>query len=78
VGWFEDFSGTGAYDAAGGFSRSQLNLTEILYGPEPATGQFRRCPGGADAPAADGSNVLSASEQAALQCEESQRAVPGP
>ena len=78
VGWFEDFSGTGAYDAAGGFSRSQLNLTEILYGPEPRGGQFRRCPGGADAPARDGSNVLSAAEQADLQCEESHRAVLGP
>jgi phospholipid/cholesterol/gamma-HCH transport system substrate-binding protein len=78
VGWFEDFSGTGAYDAAGGFSRSQLNLTEILYGPEPEMRQFRRCPGGADAPAADGSNVFSEREQAELQCEESDRAVPGP
>jgi phospholipid/cholesterol/gamma-HCH transport system substrate-binding protein len=78
VGWFEDFSGTGAYDAAGGFSRSQLNLTEILYGPEPLSGQFRRCPGGADAPAADGSNVLSPAERARLQCEETHRAVPGP
>jgi phospholipid/cholesterol/gamma-HCH transport system substrate-binding protein len=78
VGWFEDFSGTGAYDAAGGFSRSQLNLTEILYGPEPRMRQFRRCPGGADAPAADGSNVLSAGERARLGCEESHRAVAGP
>ena len=78
VGWFEDFAGTGAYDAAGGFSRSQLNLTEILYGPEPLQYQFRRCPGGADAPAADGSNVLSAAERAELRCEESDRAVPGP
>ena len=78
VGWFEDFSGTGAYDAAGGFSRSQLNLTEILYGPEPRMRQFRRCPGGADAPARDGSNVLSAAEQARLGCEDSHRAVTGP
>jgi phospholipid/cholesterol/gamma-HCH transport system substrate-binding protein len=78
VGWFEDFSGTGAYDAAGGFSRSQLNLTEILYGPEPRMRQFRRCPGGADAPAADSSNVLSPAAQDALQCEESHRAVAGP
>jgi phospholipid/cholesterol/gamma-HCH transport system substrate-binding protein len=78
VGWFEDFSGTGAYDAAGGFSRSQLNLTEIIYGPEPLMRQFRRCPGGGDAPAADRSNVLSAAEQAELECEESHRAVPGP
>jgi phospholipid/cholesterol/gamma-HCH transport system substrate-binding protein len=78
VGWFEDFSGTGAYDAAGGFSRSQLNLTEILYGPEPLGGQFRRCPGAGDAPASDGSNVFSTAEQAELECEESDRAVPGP
>jgi phospholipid/cholesterol/gamma-HCH transport system substrate-binding protein len=78
VGWFEDFSGTGAYDAAGGFSRSQLNLTEILYGPEPRMRQFRRCPGGADAPASDGSNVFSPEERAELQCEESDRAVAGP
>jgi phospholipid/cholesterol/gamma-HCH transport system substrate-binding protein len=78
VGWFEDFSGTGAYDAAGGFSRSQLNLTEILYGPDPHIRQFRRCPGGADAPAADGSNVLTAAEQGRLGCEESHRAVAGP
>jgi phospholipid/cholesterol/gamma-HCH transport system substrate-binding protein len=78
VGWFEDFSGTGAYDAAGGFSRSQLNLTEILYGPEPLGGQFRRCPGAGDAPASDGSNVFSAAEQAELECVESDRAVPGP
>jgi phospholipid/cholesterol/gamma-HCH transport system substrate-binding protein len=78
VGWFEDFAGTGAYDAAGSFSRSQLNLTEILYGPEPLQHQFRRCPGGADAPAADGSNLFSAEEQRELQCDESDRAVPGP
>ena len=78
VGWFEDFSGTGAYDAAGGFSRSQLNLSEILYGPEPLRDQFRRCPGAGDAPAADGSNIFSAAEQAELQCDEADRAVPGP
>jgi phospholipid/cholesterol/gamma-HCH transport system substrate-binding protein len=78
VGWFEDFSGTGAYDAAGGFSRSQLNLTEILYGPEPRMRQFRRCPGGGDAPAADGSNVLPPAERERLECEESHRAVAGP
>jgi phospholipid/cholesterol/gamma-HCH transport system substrate-binding protein len=78
VGWFEDFSATGVYDAAGGFSRSQLNLTEIIYGPEPLMRQFRRCPGGGDAPAADRSNVLTAAEQDRLRCEESHRAVRGP
>jgi phospholipid/cholesterol/gamma-HCH transport system substrate-binding protein len=78
LGWFEDFSGTGAYDAAGGFARTQLNLTEILYGPEPRMRQFKRCPGGADAPASDGTNVFSSEERAELQCEESDRAVAGP
>jgi phospholipid/cholesterol/gamma-HCH transport system substrate-binding protein len=76
VGWMEDFSGTGGYDAAGGFGRAQLNLTEILYGPEPRMRQFQRCPGGADAAAPDGSNVLSAEERERLQCVESHRAVP--
>jgi hypothetical protein len=40
--------------------------------------QFRRCPGGADAPASDGTNVFSPEERAELQCEESDRAVAGP
>ena len=39
------------------------------------TGQYRRCPGAADAPAADGSNVWSPAEQQALDCTESARAV---
>ena len=37
-------------------------------------GQYKRCPGSAEAPADDGSNVLSAQEMAFLQCEESARA----
>jgi hypothetical protein len=37
--------------------------------------QFKRCPGSAEAPADDGSNVLSADEMHRLQCEESARAV---
>ena len=40
--------------------------------------QFKRCPGGADAPASDGSNVLSPAERERLDCEESHRAVAGP
>jgi hypothetical protein len=36
--------------------------------------QYRRCPGGAEAPAADGSNVPSAELQQQLQCTEAHRA----
>ena len=75
VGWLDDFSTTGAYDALGGFSRAWINLSELLYGPGPKTHQFRRCPGANELPAADGSNVFSASEAAALDCDPSQRSV---
>jgi phospholipid/cholesterol/gamma-HCH transport system substrate-binding protein len=75
VGWLDDFSTTGAYDAYGNFSRAWLNLSELLYGPGPKTGQFRRCPGANEMPASDGSNVFSASEAAAIGCDPSQRSV---
>jgi phospholipid/cholesterol/gamma-HCH transport system substrate-binding protein len=75
VGWLDDFSTTGGYDAVGGYSRAWINLSELLYGPGPKTGQFRRCPGADEAPASDGTNVLSAAEAAALDCDPSQRAV---
>ena len=75
VGWLDDFSTTGAYDALGGFSRAWINLSELLYGPGPKTRQFRRCPGANEMPAADGSNVFSAVEAATLDCDPSQRSV---
>jgi phospholipid/cholesterol/gamma-HCH transport system substrate-binding protein len=75
VGWLDDFSTTGAYDAYGNFSRAWLNLSELLYGPGPKTGQFRRCPGANEMPASDGSNVFSATEAAAIGCDPSQRSV---
>jgi phospholipid/cholesterol/gamma-HCH transport system substrate-binding protein len=75
VGWMDDFSTTGGYDALGGFSRAWINLSEILYGAGPKVHQFRRCPGANEEAAADGSNVLSASEAAALDCDPSQRSV---
>ncbi|MBA2504812.1 MAG: MCE family protein [Thermoleophilaceae bacterium] len=37
-------------------------------------GQYKRCPGGGEAPAPDGSNVFSAAEQQKLDCEEKARA----
>ena len=42
VGWMDDFSTTGGYDALGGFSRAWINLSEILYGPGPKLHQYRR------------------------------------
>jgi phospholipid/cholesterol/gamma-HCH transport system substrate-binding protein len=75
VGWMDDFSTTGAYDALGGFSRAWINFSEILYGPGPKTKQFRRCPGANEMPAPDGTNVFSAEEAAALDCDPNLRSV---
>lgn len=77
LGWFDDFSTTGGgFDALGAYARASVGLAEnlSLNGP-PKTGQYRRCPGSAEPPAADGSNVLSAAEQQRLDCSESSRAV---
>ena len=75
VGWLDDFSTTGAYDALGGFSRAWINLSELLYGPGPKLRQFRRCPGANEMPATDGSNVFSAADAATLDCDPAQRSV---
>jgi phospholipid/cholesterol/gamma-HCH transport system substrate-binding protein len=90
LGWFDDFSTTGSYDALGGISRTQVifNPTTIENGipaviPLPNRGQmykqqnriyqYKRCPGAAEAPASDNSNVFSADQQKALDCKESDR-----
>ena len=90
LGWFDDFSTTGAnYDALGANSRGHIMLFEGIFGTRenpriPALGspirsrQFRRCPGSAEPPAPDGSNVLSRAEQEALNCSESSRAMRNP
>src|SRR3954447_347970 len=75
VGWMDDFSTTGGYDAIGGFSRAWINLSEILYGPGPKVRQYRRCPGANEEPAADGSNVFTGDAAAALDCDPNQRSV---
>ena len=75
VGWMDDFSTTGGYDALGGYSRAWINLSELLYGPGPKTKQFRRCPGANEEPAADGSNVFTGDAAAALDCDPNQRSV---
>jgi phospholipid/cholesterol/gamma-HCH transport system substrate-binding protein len=79
LGWADDFSQPSpGYDALGALARAQITFAENL--PLPTIGpvrqgQYKRCPGGAEPPAPDGSNVLGAEERAALQCEESHRSV---
>ena len=75
VGWMDDFSTTGGYDALGGFSRAWINFSEILYGAGPKLHQFRRCPGANEEPADDGSNVFTAEQAEALDCDPNQRSV---
>jgi phospholipid/cholesterol/gamma-HCH transport system substrate-binding protein len=75
LGWFDDFSSTGAnYDALGADARAQFNFTESFPGAV-STGHFRRCPGSSEAPAPDGSNLLSEAEQQELHCTEADRSV---
>jgi phospholipid/cholesterol/gamma-HCH transport system substrate-binding protein len=76
LGWLDDFSTTGPYDALGGLARPWNSFSEILSGPVK-TGQYHRCPGAGEFPAPDGSNVFSQDEQKELNCSESDRA-PGP
>jgi phospholipid/cholesterol/gamma-HCH transport system substrate-binding protein len=75
VGWMDDFSTTGGYDALGGFSRAWINFGELLYGAGPKLHQYRRCPGANEEPASDGSNVFSGDEAGALDCDPNQRSV---
>jgi phospholipid/cholesterol/gamma-HCH transport system substrate-binding protein len=77
LGWLDDFSTTGGgFDALGAMARAQINLSESIPVPfNPVRrDQFKRCPGSAEAPLDDGSNVLSQDEMDKLQCEESARA----
>jgi hypothetical protein len=54
--------------------RGHISLAENLGGPIREH-QYRRCPGAAEAPAVDGSNVWSQERMDELQCDESARAV---
>jgi phospholipid/cholesterol/gamma-HCH transport system substrate-binding protein len=88
MGWFDDFSTTGAnFDALGAFARALITFQEFTGPIQPLLGngppqslgpvkrnQFKRCPGASEEAASDGSNVWSASEQAALDCTEADRA----
>jgi len=77
MGWFDDFSTTGGgFDALGATARFHPHFSEHIPVPfNPVRkGQFKRCPGSAEQPAEDGSNVFSQEEMDFLQCEESSRA----
>jgi len=77
LGWFDDFSTTGGgFDALGATARGFITMSEFLHKDSLAYKQYRRCPGGAEAPAEDGSNVLSAEERERLDCDESHRGTP--
>jgi phospholipid/cholesterol/gamma-HCH transport system substrate-binding protein len=74
LGWADDFSTTGGgFDALGTMGRGHISFAENLGGPIRKY-QYKRCPGAAEVPAADGSNVWSAEQMAEWQCEESARA----
>jgi phospholipid/cholesterol/gamma-HCH transport system substrate-binding protein len=76
LGWLDDFSTTGGfYDALGASTRVFISLQENVTGGPPKREQFHRCPGAAEVPAKDGSNVLSAAEQQRLGCTEADRAI---
>jgi phospholipid/cholesterol/gamma-HCH transport system substrate-binding protein len=77
LGWLDDFSTTGGgFDALGATARAQINFSENIPIPQNPVrrDQFKRCPGSAEAPLSDGSNVLSQAEMDKLQCQESARA----
>jgi phospholipid/cholesterol/gamma-HCH transport system substrate-binding protein len=77
LGWFDDFSTTGGgFDALGATARGFITMSPFLHKDSIAAGQYKRCPGSAEAPAKDGSNVLSEAERQAVGCEESHRGTP--
>ena len=77
LGWFDDFSTTGGgFDALGATARGFITMSPFLHKDSLAEKQYRRCPGAAEAPSKDGSNVLSEAERQALGCDESDRGTP--
>jgi phospholipid/cholesterol/gamma-HCH transport system substrate-binding protein len=75
MGWFDDFSTTGAgFDALGATARAQFNFQEGIPGAT-SHHHFKRCPGSSEPPAPDGSNVFSPAEQEQMACREADRAV---
>jgi phospholipid/cholesterol/gamma-HCH transport system substrate-binding protein len=77
LGWFDDFSTTGGgFDALGATARGFISMSEFLHKDSLAYKQYKRCPGSAEPPAKDGSNVLSADERARLDCDQADSGTP--
>jgi phospholipid/cholesterol/gamma-HCH transport system substrate-binding protein len=77
LGWFDDFSTTGGgFDALGATARGFITMSEFLHKDSLAYKQYKRCPGSAEAPTKDGSNVLPAEERERLDCDEADRGTP--
>jgi phospholipid/cholesterol/gamma-HCH transport system substrate-binding protein len=77
LGWFDDFSTTGGgFAALGATARGFITMSPFLHKDSLAYKQYKRCPGSAEAPAKDGSNVLPPEERERLDCDEADRAVP--
>jgi phospholipid/cholesterol/gamma-HCH transport system substrate-binding protein len=75
MGWFDDFSTTGGgFDALGAVARGDISFEEVLFPQDLRKGEYSNCPGSAEPPAPDGSNVWSAEEQKTLDCSEADRA----
>jgi phospholipid/cholesterol/gamma-HCH transport system substrate-binding protein len=74
LGWADDFSTTGGgFDALGTMGRGHISFAENFGGPIRRY-QYKRCPGGAEVRATDGSNVWSEEQMAEWQCDEAARA----
>ena len=78
LGWFDDFSTTGGgFDALGATARGMISVSRRSCTPTPwrrsSTGAARAA---AEAPAKDGSNVLSEAERRRSAATRSDRAVP--
>jgi phospholipid/cholesterol/gamma-HCH transport system substrate-binding protein len=51
-----------------------LDQRQELFAGTARTGQYKRCPGASEEPAADGSNVFNGTQQKQMDCLESARA----
>jgi len=87
MGWFDDFSTTGpGFDALGANARAQIRFNDTIsffedgkptvpkLFPGPVRKEiFKPCPGAAEPPSPDGSNVFSPQQAAELDCDPGQR-----
>jgi hypothetical protein len=56
-------------------ARGFISFEEVFFPEDVRKGEYHNCPGSAEPPAPDGSNVFSSEQQQELGCRESDRAV---